>query len=460
MPKKKEPPDKANFCRNKPNYSTVKTSLKSIIKDEDICNKINDLVIKCNNIVIDAYMFIRLYALYQWKNKEDIPNLDEDFIYYSIMAIGKRDARGKSAKNIELLDKLNDFYINEFQPIFNHEKHELKGLTFTLPYICQTMETCITTNLKEHFIKRLFRFINIFAEIYYDENYTNKDEKKQLIYKLKKTIIENKFNEIPKEFTEWFNYHHTNIIPSDFTKSIPYDCHVSPFKYIKYSFYMNAKFEEYNDKIQDLISKKTDEKEIKELNSKTIKLFQPLSLRNNCTPKYITIDTATLINLFSEKGKKGKLLQKLKENQELVWYDYFRMDKKIFRPSREYIFNYTIQTDGIGCSLLFKHISLKDKKFGSKLKTISNDIPYIDDLSDYQMEIIKKRKMVCADPGKKYLLYMMDDEGNELKYSCMQRDTESLAKRNRRIMKTNKENNNVIEYETELSNYTSKNSKL
>lgn len=128
------------------------------------------------------------------------------------------------------------------------------------------------------------------------------------------------------------------------------------------------------------------------MNSKTIKLFQPLSLRNNCTPKYITIDTATLINLFSEKGQKGKLLQKLKENQELVWYDYFRMDKKIFRPSRDYIFNYTIQTDGIGSSLLFKHISLKDKKFGS------NDIPYIDDLSDYQIEIIKKRKMVCADP--------------------------------------------------------------
>ena len=456
MPKKKEPPDKANFSRNKPNYSTVKTSLKSIIKDETICNKINHLVIKCNNIVIDAYMFIRLYALYQWKNKEDIPDLDEDFIYYSIMAIGKRDARGKSAKNIELLDKLNDFYINEFQPIFNHEKHDLKGLTFTLPYICQTMETCITTNLKEHFIKRLFRFINIFAEIYYNENYTNKDEKKQLIYKLKKAIIENKFNEIPKEFTEWFNCHHKNIIPTDFTKSIPYDCHVYPFKYIKYSFYMNAKFEEYNDKIQDLISKTTDEKEIKELNSKTIKLFQPLSLRNNCTPKYITIDTATLINLFSEKGQKGKLLQNLKEKQELVWYDYFRMDKKIFRPSRDYIFNYTIQTDGIGCSLLFKHISLKDKKFGSKLKTVSNDIPYIDDLSDYQMEIIKKRKMVTADPGKKFLLYMMDDEGNELKYSCMQRDTESLAKRNRRIMKTNKENNNVIEYETQLSNYTSK----
>jgi len=135
MAKKKEPPDKGNFIKNKPSYSTVKTSLKSIIKNVDINNKINDLVVKCNNIVIDAYMFIRLFALYHWKNNHTIKKLDEDFIYYSIMAIRKRDARGKEAKNTNLLEELNNFYTNEFQPIFNHKKHDLKGLTFTLPYI-------------------------------------------------------------------------------------------------------------------------------------------------------------------------------------------------------------------------------------------------------------------------------------------------------------------------------------
>lgn len=61
---------------------------------------------------------------------------------------------------------------------------------------------------------------------------------------------------------------------------------------------------------------------------------------------------------------------------------------------------------------------------------------------------------------------MMDDEGNELKYSCKQRDTESLAKRNRRIKQTNKKRSvlnhevnknctNIIECETELSEYSS-----
>ena len=83
---------------------------------------------------------------------------------------------------------------------------------------------------------------------------------------------------------------------------------------------MNEKYELFNKIIRKQIKNKSkSEKEIKELNSQIIKLFQPLSLRRSFTPKYITLDTATIINLFSEKGQKGKLLHSLKENQELVW---------------------------------------------------------------------------------------------------------------------------------------------
>jgi hypothetical protein len=219
---------------------------------------------------------------------------------------------------------------------------------------------------------------------------------------------------------------------------------------------MNEMYELFNENIRKQINNSKSEDETKKLNCMIIKLFQPLSLRKSCIPKYITIDTATIINLFSEKGQKGKLLQSLKENQELVWDKFFRMNKQIFRQSKDYLFNYTIQTDGIGTSLLFKHISIKDKKYGGKIKSVDNSIHYIDELSDYQLDILKTKKIVCGDPGKKFLLYMMDDEGNELKYSCMQRDTESLAKRNRRIKMTNKkENKKVIDIETKLSNYLS-----
>ena len=503
--KKKEPPDilGANFIKEQNLYRTIKTSFKSIIKDPEIHDKINELITKCNHIVIDTYMFIRLYALYKYNNNLDIPDLDEDFISYCIMTLGERDNRGKQPKNTDLIDELKEFYINEFQPIYNHTKFDLKCLSFTLPYICQTMQSCISTNLKEHFVKRLFRFINTFCNKYYDSNYSKiiqddkkKDyivdinlivdqydikflklkqaeynkTKKETIWKLKKAIIENKLNEIPEQLLKWFNIHHHSFIPDEVNKSIPYDCKCDPYKYIKYSFYMNEKYEEYNEtireQIQELQNNNGSTKEIKLLNCEIIKLFQPLSLRKSCVPKYVTIDTATLINLFSERGNKGKLLQSLKENQELVWYDYFRMDRKIFKSSKDYIFNYTIQTDGIGCSILFKHISLKNKKYGGRVKEVSNDIPYIDDLNKTQLEILQNKKIICLDPGKKNLAYMMDDEGNELKYTCMQRDTESLAKRNKRILITNKkrteltsiinpETSNIIEQETILSKYLS-----
>ena len=505
--KRKKKPDivqEAKFTKEKTPYRTIKTSLKSIIKDPEIHNKINELVIKCNHIVIDAYMFIRLYALYKYKNNQSIPNLDADFISYVITTLGTKDTRGKQSKNTTLINELNNFYTTEFKPIFNHEKYDLKCMSFVIPYICQTMETCITTNLKEHFIKRLFRFINIFCGKYYDEKYSkiveddnkkyiisksiritkkiknNKSlkekekeyikEKKDTLWKLKKAISENKYTDIPIKINKWFNDNKNNIIPTEFKKSIPYDCQAYPFKYIKYSFYMNSKYEEFNETIKNQIKIKqennTSSEEIKQLNRQIIKLFQPLSLRKNNVPKYITLDTASLINLFTTTKEKGKLLQSLKEIQYSIWDEYFKMNKQIFKSTKDYIFNYTIQTDGIGCSLLFKHISIKDKKYGGKVKTVDNSISYIDDLSETQITDMKTKNIICADPGKKYLLYMMDNSGNELKYSCMQRDTESLAKRNRRIIMSNKnrtkhtsliDNNttNIINEETKLSKYLS-----
>lgn len=159
----------SEFTKNKSLYRTIKTSLKSIIKNSSVHRKINDLVVICNDIVIDTYMFIRLYILYLYNNKKELLELDEDFISYCVMTLGTRDTRGKQPKNQDLIKELNNFYENEYKQIYNHRKHDLRGLSFVLPYICQTIETCYSNNLKEHFIDRLFRYINIFAGKYHDD---------------------------------------------------------------------------------------------------------------------------------------------------------------------------------------------------------------------------------------------------------------------------------------------------
>lgn len=44
------------------------------------------------------------------------------------------------------------------------------------------------------------------------------------------------------------------------------------------------------------------------------KLFQPLSLRTSIVPHYITIDTASLISFFADKGTKAALLKCVTDN--------------------------------------------------------------------------------------------------------------------------------------------------
>lgn len=488
MPKKKKPdkPEDINkgidFTKHKIPFKSVKTSMKSIIKDVDTQKRINDLVIRINDIVIDVYQFIKLYILKKLNDNQQLPVIDSNFIKYCITALGTRDNRGKKIKETPLLQEILNFYTDEFKPINNHVKYQLNNLSFTLPYVIISVETCIKNNIKEHFVKRLAKFINIFGGNYYDANYTGeiqdnnskeyKKEKKTLLYKVKKCIIENKIEELPPFMNEWYNTVKNNITPTNIEKTMAYDCKTNEgwSKYISISYYINNEFEKHNNKISKDIeqlkvklekarkeeTKKKYNNQIKDLNCQIIKLYQILPLRNSCVPKYIFIDSATLVNVICDNGNKGELLEKLKVNRNEIWNTYFNIDKSVFKI-KDYNFNYTLVTDGIGCSLHFKHKNYKESKKDNADNFESNDLNYIDDLSDEQIEEFKNKKIVTADPGKKYLLYMMDDENKVLKYSSSQRNMESLNKRNKRIKDTNKkQNQEIIDAETVLSKYNCK----
>ena len=57
-------------------------------------------------------------------------------------------------------------------------------------------------------------------------------------------------------------------------------------------------------------------------------------LRSEITPKYIRIDTTTLVNLLlrKEQGNKGfyKTEGNLKKNEDKIWNFFFRTEKKCF----------------------------------------------------------------------------------------------------------------------------------
>ena len=433
MVKKKKQKDEFKEFRNneKSSYKTFKIPLKTILLNSDVMQPlINNLVFEMNDLVINAYQFIRLYVLNCYANNKPLPELDDTFILYCIKTLGLRDNRGKKGKDAELLECLVNFYQEEYQPLLNHVKTNLKNTTFLLPYLATQIHTSLHNNIQEHFIQHFLRFIN---------KTTNEiSEDKAILFQFKKNLME--LTETNEIFNEWKLTHLSNILPTEVKKTIYYDVKVKPFDYLKGMLYMNSVLEKQENK-----------------------LFQPLPLRNNIIPKHIIIDTASLINLFcpekdrdGNKVKKGELLSNVKDNQHEVWNNFLNLKHRIFK-NKYYQFHNQIQTDGISCCLLFIRKDLKDKKWGAKVPILQEqDFYNIEDLSKEQLDTLKERNIVGCDPGKRSLVYMMDKHGNKLQYTAPQRKRESKAKTNQRILLVERKRNGIIQKETHLSFQNSK----
>ena len=433
MVKKKKPKDTFQEFRNneKSAYKTFKIPLKTILLNHDTIQPvINNLVFEMNDLVIHTYQFIRLYVLNCYKNNNTLPIIDETFILYCIKTLGLRDNRGKKGKDTELLEVLDAFYKNEYQPLLNHEKTNLKNTTFLLPYLATQIHTSLHNNFQEHFIQHFLRFIN--------KTINEITEDKAVLFQFKKQLLE--LNETDEIFSNWKLTHLSNILPTEIKKSIHYDIKVRPFEYLKGMLYMNSVLEKQESK-----------------------LFQTLPLRNNIIPKHIIIDTSSLINLFcpekdkdGNKVKKGELLSNVKDNQNEVWCNFLNLENKIFK-NKHYQFHNQIQTDGVSCCLLFIRKDLKDKKWGARVPILQEqDFYNIEDLSKEQLDTLKERNIVGCDPGKRSLVYMMDKNGNKLQYTAPQRKKESKTKCNQRILLEERKRNGIIEKETHLSFQNSK----
>jgi len=427
MVKKKKKDTFQEFrSRDKSAYTTIKTTLNSILHNHnEVQPVITNLVFEMNDLMIHSYQFIRLYVLKCYNDNQPLPEINEKFILYCIKTLGIRDKRGIQSKDTNLLETLQNFYDKEYQPLLNHEKTSLKNKSNILPYLATQLHTSLSNNTQERFIQHFLRFIN--------KTTTNITEDKAILFKFKKQLLECN-DETDTMFDNWKITHLPNILPENIKKSVHYDVKVKPFDYLKGMLYMNSVLEKEEHK-----------------------LFQPLPLRNNIIPNHIILDTACIVNLFSLEGKtKNELFKAIKENQYDVWNNLLNLHHNTFKI-KHYHFHYQLQTDGISCSLLFIRNDLKDKKWGSRVPTLQpQDFHNIEDLSIEQLKEVAPRNIVGCDPGKRSLVYMMDDKGNKLQYTAPQRKRESKAKTNQRILLEEKKRNKITEKETHLSFQNSK----
>jgi len=445
-------------------FKSVKTSLKSILKHPIINSpRINEAVIKANKIVIHTLQFLKLYLLHHYETTNTLPTINAELVNNSMKVIcgEKEEKRGKPPKKetIELKDKLNEIYKEHYLPYMQNDQLDYSGLNTILDYLTIDILTMYENNIQLHYVEYVERYVNV---IWKKKIITKKIRKLGKSKSERETRIRNLCSELrkikndllnvdKKEYTtkcyyhKWITEQRNYVLPNKkkFEKdSIYYDLKCNSMDYLPSMIYMMKQIE--NEKENNSIS-------------------NVFPMRSEIAPKYIRLDTTTLVNLLFEKHHGSKALYKtngnLKKNEDKIWKFFFRTERKLFMKI-DYSFHHMISTDGIGVSVLLLRKDLVGKKIPMMKTKLSREL-YIDELDDYTE--LQNKKIVGIDPGKEDLIYCVDGaskEANHFRYSQNQRRKETKIKKYNNIilaMKTNRINSKtIIEYETELSSYNRK----
>jgi hypothetical protein len=475
-----------------------------IIKKEKHLSTIMDTVIRTHKLTIHVYQLLRLWLLDKYDNN-DLPIINTDTIKmaYKVLSL---DSAGPKPKgdNLNTLNELQELYDNEYKNLACSQKLDASNLSQIISYSCIDIMKNIENNIKMHYIKYINRFVNssfkkehneILEQYNGKEQCTKRKELRKELYDVKKDLQENTLTSNEK-YHKWIKQHRPNITPTivndKHTLQNNIECH--PQKYLKNMIYMCL-----------------------ELEDKETKLFQFLPLRTDIIPKFIPIDTKSIIELLIKTNKNEYLLE-LEEYKESIWDIYFNMNNKIFKQ-KNYEFDYRIMTDGLSVSIQMinkkyveqnnqKKSNMKNKRRDNKeamkgmtgeekstfkeqqknetkkkqlemkvkqheklkklkeefkklpqdekRKIIKKDCPYLEDLTMEQIEELKKCEWVTCDPGKNNLFFFKSSNGVVFRYSNKMHLKRTKRLKYQTLLKNYKDKKGISKIENELSKYNSK----
>ena len=459
-----------------------KNALVNIIKCTNPYNKdgpyciILYAIYRTNKIVIHTYNFLKLYILYLFERNEELPIIDVHFVKMIMKVVSIRaDNRGgrSSKETLKTIAILTDFYNKFYKPTIDENDIVYDDkLSRVLDYEAADIVKNINTNIKEHYVDYVKKFINVkfgwkqrIAKINNNKKLNLENQKKmkcelfQEFYNIRSDILNVDNNNLSSlnKYHDWIKIMKKKIIPKkEFKKdSVYYDIRCDPQKFLKPMIFINSELERLSTE------------------DNPIKLFNVLPLRTSVIPSYVTFDTTSLVHLFIKTDAK-KYTDNINKYKEELWKKFFHTKKRVFKKNG-YEFHYMIKTDGIACSILFDKVD----ELGNSIEVFN--LKHMEELADKEdkryienqeniKRLLRNKNYVCIDPNLSDLIYCMDPKKNKFRYTQNQRIKETGTKKYRRIIEERKKepsirimNGNKIidtvtikQMETKLSEFNSK----
>ena len=191
-------------------FKGIKTSLKSVLKHPDInLPKITNAVIKCNKIVIQTMMFMKLFLLAHYDKHNKLPVINDEFINSCMKILCNEKASGRPPKKEikELKDRLTAFYKTEFQPLIQNENLDYTHMNTILDYLTIDILTMYENNIKLHYVEYVERYVNV---IWKKKFIMNKIRNLNITQKAKEQRVNNLCNQLRKIKTDLLNIENIN----------------------------------------------------------------------------------------------------------------------------------------------------------------------------------------------------------------------------------------------------------
>jgi transposase len=450
----KLPPDKQV-------YKVIKTSLKSVVKHQDTLNKLNQICITANHIMIHSLQFLKLYLLHLFQSNKPFPTLNKLFMVNLIKTVCEKPKKGRppGQKAMDVKSQLSDLFRMHYQPLMKNTKTlSYTYLNTVIDYMAIEIVTNIENNIKQHFIEYVERYVNVILDKKVKiKQLETKEEINHLCNQLRK--IKSDLLEVTTQplkcdvqYHDWVQLYKCKVKPSkkSFDKNnLYYDLQCNPQDYLPCMFVMMQEIEKSDPELF---------------------IYQTCPLRSNVIPKHLKFDTTTLLHVLrTEKyGSQKMYNDNLTKYQDQLWKFFFRTDKKCFAHHSDelngdhYVFNHMISTDGVSCSiLLIKQKHLGTYKPRQKKSDKTTDELYIDEITDPEhLADLRHKNCVGIDPNKSDLIYCTNGK-LEFRYTQNQRRKETKMKKYKKIRESNKKSTiikgkTIEEWESTLSQYNKK----
>ena len=237
-----------NIDPTKSYFKTIKTSLKSVVKEEFVIDELINTARLTSRIMTHTLQFMKLYLIDCHDKEQPLPKIDGPFVtaVMKTICVETTNTGAPPSDSTEpLMDLLKTFHTQHYSPIIKDTPGSLSytHLNTVLDYMSTEVITMYENNIKQQFCSYVERFVNVSQEKkeriedIKESDYTAEEKKAMKntlcreLRKVKNDILSvNDAKTSDRQYHDWIDKHNKIIIPQRqlSENSVYYDIQKSP----------------------------------------------------------------------------------------------------------------------------------------------------------------------------------------------------------------------------------------